>query len=197
MPDKISTGAKKGAQKYQNAFAYTHNRGSKTTKKILALPVGGLCKRCTDQILWRKQYRKYKPLTAVKKCVRCSQKKVNKAYHVICDDCAQERGVCAKCLEAHEIVEGVNGRTAQEELRDEQELQRRLGALRERQRRSCLRKLERGEMQPEDVPEAGGSDSDFAFTDDEDEDEDEGDDSEDDDSEGDDAEEDAGKKGRQ
>ncbi|KAJ2364397.1 hypothetical protein IW150_006489 [Coemansia sp. RSA 2607] len=183
MPEKVSTGAKKGAQKYQNAFAYTHNRGSKTTKKILALPVDGLCKRCTDQILWRKQYRKYKPLTAAKKCVGCAQKRVNKAYHVLCDACASERGVCAKCLEAHEIVEGINVRTAQDALREEQELERKLSGMRERQRRSYLRKLARGEMQPEDVPEADASDDDFAFTDSEDEGEDDSEDGEDNDDE--------------
>ena len=67
MGSSRKSGAKKGAQKYQNKEAYRHNRNSKKTKEILAMPVNGLCKRCTEIVLWRKQYRKYKPLTAPKK----------------------------------------------------------------------------------------------------------------------------------
>ncbi|KAJ1812450.1 hypothetical protein LPJ56_003869, partial [Coemansia sp. RSA 2599] len=172
MPEKGSkgtSGAKKGGQKYQNTFAYTHNKGSKTTKKILALPVDGLCKRCTDQILWRKQYRKYKPLTMAKKCVWCQLKKVKKAYHVICDDCAASKGVCAKCLGMEEIVEGINPKTPQEILKEEQDLERKLASMRERQRRSYLRKLSRGDIEPDQVPDVAASDDDFEYTDSEDE----------------------------
>ncbi|KAJ1927614.1 hypothetical protein FBU59_007208, partial [Linderina macrospora] len=153
MAQKISSrgsGAKKGAQKYQNQFAYTHNKGSKTTKKILSLPVDGLCQRCTDVVVWRKQYRKYKPLTAAKKCVSCELKKVKKAYHVICDDCAQKKNVCAKCLESKSIVDTHNPKTSEQVLKEEQDLERRLANMRERERRSYMRKLERGDIQPED-----------------------------------------------
>ncbi|KAJ2726226.1 hypothetical protein GGI07_000703 [Coemansia sp. Benny D115] len=168
------SGAKKGAQKYQNTFAYTHNKGSKTTEKILAMPVDGLCKRCTDQILWRKQYRKYKPLTVAKKCVSCHQKKVKKAYHVYCDDCARSKGVCAKCLEKKQIVEGLNAKTPQELLKESQEMELKLANMRERQRRSYLRKLQRGDIEAADIPDTVGSDDDFDYTDSEDdEDEDE------------------------
>ncbi|KAJ1895593.1 hypothetical protein LPJ66_004495 [Kickxella alabastrina] len=175
MPEKMSTrgsGAVKGAQKYQNAFAYTHNRGSKTTKTILALPVDGLCKRCTDQILWRKQYRKYKPLSVAKKCVWCQQKKITKAYHVVCDGCARERVVCAKCLENKNIIEGINAKTPQDIQKEEQELERKLGGMRERQRRSYMRKISRGDMKISEVPEPADSDDendDFEYTDSEDE----------------------------
>ncbi|KAJ2006241.1 hypothetical protein GGI04_000888 [Coemansia thaxteri] len=172
MPEKASSrgsGAKKGAQKYQNAFAYTHNRGSKTTKKILALPVDGLCKRCTDQILWRKQYRKYKPLTMTKKCVSCEQKKITKAYHVLCDGCASEKGVCAKCMETEEIVEVANQKTSQQRLKEQQELEQKLASMRERQRRSYLRKLQRGDIVAADVPDVCKSDDEFDYTDSEEE----------------------------
>jgi hypothetical protein len=48
---------------YQNKFAFRHNKNSKKTKKILALKNEGLCRTCTEQIEWRKRYRKYKPMT--------------------------------------------------------------------------------------------------------------------------------------
>lgn len=36
--------------------------------------------------------------------VSCQQKSIKEAYHVLCDDCACKRKVCAKCLESKEIV---------------------------------------------------------------------------------------------
>lgn len=54
---------KKPGPKHQNSFAFKHNPKSKKTLKILALPSEGLCRRCSEQIEWRKKYRKYKPLT--------------------------------------------------------------------------------------------------------------------------------------
>ncbi|KAJ2609469.1 hypothetical protein H4S08_004039 [Coemansia sp. RSA 1365] len=153
MPDKGSTrgsGAKKGPQKYQNKFAYSHNKGSKKTQVILALPVDGLCRRCTDQIQWRKQYRKYKPLTAPRKCVNCELKKVRKAYHVLCDDCAGVKGVCAKCAEKAEIIDE-SPKSSQEIAKEQQAVEQRLAGMRERQRRTYVRRLERGEITAADI----------------------------------------------
>ncbi|CAK4243829.1 unnamed protein product [Aphanomyces euteiches] len=59
---------KKGAPKYQNSFAYKHNPKSKKTEHILGLPIHGLCPHCHAQIVWRKKYRKYKPLTQPASC---------------------------------------------------------------------------------------------------------------------------------
>ena len=59
-----------------NSFAFRHNPNSKLTKKILGLKNEGLCRRCTDKIEWRKQYRKYKPLRKPAVCLWCSEKKV-------------------------------------------------------------------------------------------------------------------------
>ncbi|KAJ2550493.1 hypothetical protein EV175_004046 [Coemansia sp. RSA 1933] len=165
MPQRVSTGAKKGAQKYQNEFAYKHNKGSKTTKKILELPVDGLCRRCTDQVEWRKQFRKYKPLTAPKKCVACDQRKVKKAYHVLCDDCAEAKGVCAKCMESSEVVDTSNKKTSELINKEEQELENKLADMPERQRRTFLRKLERGEIEAADIAAASSGDNDFDFSD--------------------------------
>ncbi|RHY99973.1 hypothetical protein DYB31_014568, partial [Aphanomyces astaci] len=41
---------KKGAPKYQNSFAFTHNPKSKKTDHILGLPIHGLCPHCHAQI---------------------------------------------------------------------------------------------------------------------------------------------------
>lgn len=73
MPHAVSSakgGSKKGAQKYQNSFAFKHNAKSKISQKINAMPNDGVCNRCFEQIEWRKKFKKYKPLAQPKKwCV--------------------------------------------------------------------------------------------------------------------------------
>ncbi|KAM3586565.1 intercellular trafficking and secretion, variant 2 [Umbelopsis sp. WA50703] len=137
---------KKGAQAHQNQTAWKPNKNSKISRTINALPVYGLCNRCTDVILWRKKYKKYKPLTAPKKCTSCQQKTIKEAYHVLCDNCASNKKVCAKCLESKEIVTEKSEIKSDRDLqKEEQELERLLSRMTLRQRRSYLRKLERGE----------------------------------------------------
>lgn len=140
MPTTRSGNPTKGAPKYQNETAFRHNKNSKLTKTILAMPISGLCSHCTDQLNWRKTYRKYKPLTQPKKCVRCQQKSIKDAYHVICKPCAEKDKVCAKCLEAKEIVKS-NVPTAEELLVQQLQQKCLLSKMTERQRRSYLRKL--------------------------------------------------------
>ena len=89
---------KKQNQKYQNIYAFHHNKSSKKTKKILSFPITGLCNKCTKIIEWKKQYRKYKPLTVPRKCCKCDQKSVRDAYHLCCHPCAEQQLICAKCL---------------------------------------------------------------------------------------------------
>ena len=74
---------------HQNTFAYRHNPKSKLTAKILASPNEGLCRRCHDKIEWRKQYRKYKPLTQPATCNICKRRNIAAAYHTICNSCAK------------------------------------------------------------------------------------------------------------
>jgi hypothetical protein len=96
---KVSSGKKKaGPPAHANSYAFHHNKSSKLTKHIGSLPIRFLCPPCVAVIEWRKKYRKYKPLTVVKKCTRCGQKKVKDAYHVICGDCVRETHKCGKCL---------------------------------------------------------------------------------------------------
>lgn len=82
---------------HQNEFAFVHNANSRLTKKILAMPNEGLCRRCHDKIEWRKKYRKYKPLKQPRKCNFCHNKAVKAAYHVVCKPCAAEKSICAWC----------------------------------------------------------------------------------------------------
>ena len=58
---------KKEGQRHQNSFAFKHNPKSKKTEVILSRPIQGLCQHCYSVLEWRKQYRKYKPLSAPKK----------------------------------------------------------------------------------------------------------------------------------
>jgi len=147
------SGPKKGPPKYQNKFAFRHNPKSRKTAKILSLPNEGLCIKCHDIIEWKKKYRKYKSLTAAKKCTSCEQKTVSRAYHVICEKCAREQTICAKCLQKSEIVSEI--RTKEEVHQEEKMLKEVLEEMSERQRRSYYRKLEKdpnyklteGEMQ--------------------------------------------------
>ncbi|CAO3678412.1 unnamed protein product [Rhizopus microsporus] len=110
-------------QAHQNTTAWKANKNSKKTRQIAALPVYGLCQRCTDVILWRKKYKKYKPLTTPKRCTGCQEKAIKEAYHVLCDNCARNRGVCAKCLESKEIIttkeEALSGPKSEDEEGEE------------------------------------------------------------------------------
>jgi hypothetical protein len=93
-------------QAHQNKYAFRHNKNSKKTAKILALPNFGVCKRCHDIIEWRKKYRKYKPIKDPAKCADCGGRSVLYAYHTICSECAVKRGgVCPKCCKQEELVE--------------------------------------------------------------------------------------------
>ncbi|KAI9337188.1 hypothetical protein BD770DRAFT_373692 [Pilaira anomala] len=164
--------SKKG-QAHQNTTSWKANKNSKKSLQIASLPVYGLCQRCTDVILWRKKYKKYKPLTTVKKCTGCEEKCIKEAYHVLCDNCARSKGVCAKCLESKDIINTKDEfKSNAEEMREAQERERMLDRMTLRQRRSYLRKLERGD----DVTdiEAKKEEEDFDFEEsDEEEDEDE------------------------
>ncbi|CAO3677718.1 unnamed protein product [Umbelopsis vinacea] len=137
---------KKKAQAHQNITSWKPNKNSKITRTINALPVYGLCNECTEVIMWRKKYKKYKPLTAPKKCTACQQKSIKEAYHVLCNNCASEKKVCAKCLERKDIVTDKSEIKTDKDLqREGQELERLLNRMTLRQRRSYLRKLERGD----------------------------------------------------
>lgn len=92
---------KKKGQKYQNTYAFRHNKNSMTTRKILSSPLDFLCERCLEKLEWRLNYRKYKPLSTPSRCNLCQEKTIYKAYRTICDECAIKDGnkLCTKCGE--------------------------------------------------------------------------------------------------
>ena len=57
MPHAVSSrkgGAKKGAPAHQNSWGFRHNKHSKVSKRIEAIPLDNVCRRCHDQLEWRK-----------------------------------------------------------------------------------------------------------------------------------------------
>ena len=106
----------------------------------------GLCQRCTEQIEWRKKYRKYKPLTTPATCRDCKEKTVVYAYHVLCEPCRKKKDVCAKCEKGEEII-NEDEPSIGEQQRLEQHISEHLKLFRERTRRTIMRKIEKGEME--------------------------------------------------
>lgn len=94
-------------QKHQNRTAFKNNLHDTSTKtKFLnSMDVSGVCQKCKNIIEWKIKYKKYKSLTAPKKCVGCEQKTVKHNYHVLCNKCAREKDVCAKCYKKAEVIE--------------------------------------------------------------------------------------------
>lgn len=137
------------------------------TEKILNSPLDKLCTRCYDIIHWKITYRKYKPLKALAGCNICKQKCVIKAYRTICDPCAvskneegTEQKLCTKCgrdtlIASEEHGEDGKGYAVfnpsrkaikEERGRLEGEMDDVLRKLRERCKRTVLRKIETGEV---------------------------------------------------
>ncbi|KAI9596726.1 hypothetical protein BDF19DRAFT_333626, partial [Syncephalis fuscata] len=164
----------KTGQKYQNTDAFRHNRASKKTTKILAMPITHVCTHCREVLEWRKQYRKYKPLTQPKKCLRCNQKAIKQAYHVICVPCATKHRLCAKCNKEPFTSDKMNDAKSVQAAKLEQE--RLLASMTERQRRTYLRQLERGDDMSGGSEDDEDEDSNLSASDAADEDEDESED---------------------
>lgn len=136
---------KSGPPKHVNTEAWVpkradkHNSGQQLINK---LPLtDGVCKKCAEVIDWKKRYGKYKTLKHPSKCLGCGQKNCFLAYHQLCRGCADKRRVCAKCMSESASSMHSQGGVTQEEIDDL------LGSLNERQRRSALRKFERGEAE--------------------------------------------------
>lgn len=94
-------------QKYQNKTVFKndlHDTSNKT-KFINSLDINGVCKRCKDILEWKIKFKKYKPLSAPKKCVNCSEKSVKHAYHVMCTACAKSKSCCPKCCNNFEVTD--------------------------------------------------------------------------------------------
>lgn len=93
-------------QKHQNVTAFKNDKygASAQVKKAKSMVHDGLCQHCKDVLEWKVKYNKYKALTQPRKCVKCLQKTVKDAYHIICKPCALKLELCAKCGKKEEIV---------------------------------------------------------------------------------------------
>ncbi|CAG9854203.1 unnamed protein product [Phyllotreta striolata] len=138
-------------QKHQNRSVFKNNLHdtSHRTKMVNSIQVSDVCTRCKDIIEWKIKYKKYKPLSQAKTCVKCGQKTVKQAYHVMCTKCGRDEGVCTKCCEKKDVV--VAAPTPKNQYELDLELKQILSGLPERKRRTFLRYIEK--KQHEEVPE--------------------------------------------
>ena len=75
------------------------------------------------------------------RCVKCGEKRVKFAYHVLCEVCVEATGHCAKCNKSDEVPVNKPQACASEAARLEEEFKQELKALPERKRRTLLRTL--------------------------------------------------------
>ncbi|XP_059616544.1 uncharacterized protein C9orf85 homolog [Phlebotomus argentipes] len=134
-------------QKYKNHTAFRNDLHDKTpvTKFINSLQVSEVCEHCRGVIEWKIKYKKYKPLSQPKTCIKCGNRCVKKAYHVMCRECALKLKVCAKCNKSPDdggILPPVP--TPQEQMRLDTEMQQMIKRLPERKRRTFLRFMNKG-----------------------------------------------------
>ncbi|CAH0600497.1 unnamed protein product [Chrysodeixis includens] len=125
-------------QKHQNKTAFKNDLHdtSHQTKFLNTLEVTGVCKRCKDIIEWKIKFKKYKTLTAPRKCVGCEQKTVKYAYHLLCSKCALDKKTCAKCckpIEEADMQPADDGQNT--------DIKAMLKELPERKRRTILRSV--------------------------------------------------------
>ncbi|XP_077571182.1 uncharacterized protein C9orf85 homolog [Stigmatopora nigra] len=121
MSSQRGNASRSRAQKHQNATAYKNNKfgTSIQTQKANSKTHDGLCHRCKDVLEWKVKYNKYKSLTQPRKCVKCSEKTIKDAYHVICKACSLQLEICCKCGKKEDIVIPVNSHLDQEEEEEE------------------------------------------------------------------------------
>ncbi|XP_069085025.1 uncharacterized protein C9orf85 homolog [Pleurodeles waltl] len=115
-------------QRHQNETVFKNNKfdTSSLTKKLNTKVHEAVCQHCKEVLEWRVKYKKFKALTQPKKCVKCLQKTVKDAYHIICKPCASKLEICAKCGKKEEIVvpieKGLGSVTKEEGKKDVDEL---------------------------------------------------------------------------
>ncbi|XP_068995109.1 uncharacterized protein C9orf85 homolog [Embiotoca jacksoni] len=110
-------------QKHQNSTAFKNDKYGATAqvKKAKSKSHNGLCQHCKGVLEWKVKYNKYKTLTQPKKCVKCSQKTVKDAYHIICKPCSLQLEVCCKCGNKEDVVIPANSNLEKEEEEEEEE----------------------------------------------------------------------------
>ncbi|KAG5866485.1 hypothetical protein JTB14_004008 [Gonioctena quinquepunctata] len=143
MSSQKGNTARSRPQKHQNRTAFRNNLHdtSNRTKLVNSIQVSNVCVRCKDIIEWKIKYKKYKPLTQPKTCVKCGQKTVKKAYHVMCGECGKALKACTKCCQNTDTVQAEP--TGKQQTILDNELKALLQSLPERKRRTFLRYMNR------------------------------------------------------
>ncbi|XP_013868014.1 uncharacterized protein C9orf85 homolog [Austrofundulus limnaeus] len=110
-------------QKHQNAVAFKNDKhgASVQVKKATSKVHDGLCQHCKGVLEWKVKYNKYKSLSQPKKCVKCSQKTVKDAYHIICKPCSLQLELCSKCGKKEDIVVPIKSCLDKREQEEEEE----------------------------------------------------------------------------
>nr|GEX27998.1 hypothetical protein [Tanacetum cinerariifolium] len=80
-------------------------------------------------------------------CQKCTKRAVRQAYHNLCNACAKEHHVCAKCSCR---VERIVGRDITEVEAEQKMLQEAISNAREREKRSLLRAMNKGKSETKD-----------------------------------------------
>ena len=113
---------------------------SERLTRVAGIPIEDVCVPCYNLLQQKKLSQSYVPLRDAAKCVGCGERRVTGAYLAYCPRCAGERRVCAKCGDAH----GAR-RPATKEQSELRALEAKLeeGCLKERERRTVLRQIER------------------------------------------------------
>ncbi|GMH04368.1 hypothetical protein Nepgr_006207 [Nepenthes gracilis] len=139
--------SRQGPPKHLNRYAWKPNAGRKINEtepggKFRPLSdVTGVCRRCKEQIEWKRNYGKYKTLTEPAKCQRCSKRAVRHAYHNLCSGCARDQNVCSKCCCR---VDQIVGRDSSEVEAEKKMFEEAIKNARERDKRTLLRAMNKG-----------------------------------------------------
>ena len=135
---KVSCGKPKSSQKYQNSTKFKPLNISQKAKEA---PMNNLCNRCYDILEWKKQFKKYKPLSAPSKCIACMEKRVFAAYRILCNDCSFKSMKCSKC---NTEVEKFCAKTVADKSKNN--LKEIINMLKEGPKKTVIRKMNEGIM---------------------------------------------------
>lgn len=163
MSTERGNGSRTRPQKHKNRHVFKNDLHDKTPqqKRLNSLHISEVCQHCKGVIEWKIKYKKYKALTQLKTCTKCSQKKIRKAYHVLCRDCALEARVCAKCLKSAEEVDIEPPQpTLEEEIQLKVEMERLTKSFPERKRRAFLRYMDKGKKDKNEQLEKNAEETD-------------------------------------
>lgn len=113
MKRVVKNGQRGSRQSYQNAKKFDPNKYKLEQEQLTPDVVDSMtslcCKRCAEIITWKVNYGKYEPLNCARKCNLCTQKCVVYAYHRICQNCARNRTICAKCQKSPDTLQTEEG----------------------------------------------------------------------------------------